>query len=321
MITVKVYQKENRNAWNAFNTKSRNGLFIFDRSYLEYHSDRYSDFSLMFYDRDQLIGLLPANRSGSTLYSHAGLTFGGIVSDSRLTSVKMLEIFQVLTSFLLQHDFVNVIYKAIPYIFHDFEAQEDLYAIVKSGGQLIRRDLSSVINFQSRIPFSKSKKHGTKKAIKAGLKVHHSNEFDKFMRILEQAVLKHGARPTHTLEEISLLARNFQNNIRLFAAYEGNDMLAGVLVYMYRSVAHTQYMAATDKGREVGALDLIINVLIEEVFTTYKYFSFGISTEQNGLYLNKGLVSQKEMFGARAIVHDFYDLNLKQALFSLNENI
>lgn len=41
-----------------------------------------------------------------------------------------------------------------------------------------------------------------------------------------------------------------------------------------------------------------------------KYFDFGISNENNGRFLNRGLIAQKEGFGARTIVHDFYELSI-----------
>ena len=130
------------------------------------------------------------------------------------------------------------------------------------------------------------------------------------MTLLKEVICQHGTTPTHTLDEITLLARRFPQNIKLFAAYEGNTMHAGVVIYEYGDVAHTQYMASNAIGKEHGALDLIINYLVEECYSGFKYFSFGISTEQQGRYLNPGLAAQKEMFGARAVIHDFYELTV-----------
>ena len=75
-------------------------------------------------------------------------------------------------------------------------------------------------------------------------------------------------------------------------------------------MAHAQYQGATDLGLELRAPDLIIDKLINEYYTDKKYFDLGISTENNGHYLNKGLISFKETFGARAVVYDAYELNL-----------
>jgi hypothetical protein len=88
-------------------------------------------------------------------------------------------------------------------------------------------------------------------------------------------------------------------------------MLAGVLVYEYGAVAHTQYLANSDDGRELGALDLVVDHLINHHYPSRaEYLSLGISTEEDGRVLNAGLCAQKEEFGGRAVVHDFYALNL-----------
>lgn len=38
---------------------------------------------------------------------------------------------------------------------------------------------------------------------------------------------------------------------------------------------------------------------------------FGICTENNGNFLNEGLINQKQEFGGRGIVHDFYLISTK----------
>jgi len=88
-------------------------------------------------------------------------------------------------------------------------------------------------------------------------------------------------------------------------------LLAGALVYDFGHVAHTQYLASSDEGREFGALDFLLANLLDTVYANRRYFSFGISTEQEGRYLNEGLIFQKEGFGGRAVVHDFYELELQ----------
>ena len=70
-------------------------------------------------------------------------------------------------------------------------------------------------------------------------------------------------------------------------------------------------MTTTDEGRDIGALDFLIDHHISEARRHGKvFFSFGISTEKQGATLNPGLVQQKESFGAKAVVHDIYKLTL-----------
>jgi len=63
----------------------------------------------------------------------------------------------------------------------------------------------------------------------------------------------------------------------------------------------------------MGALDRIINYLIESYSADKEYFDFGISTENNGTFLNTGLMANKESFGGRAIVYDSYELEISSS--------
>lgn len=310
MLSVRRYRSSEQRAWDEFVARSKNGLFLFYRDYLEYHAARFADFSLMFYEGEKIVGIMPANLDGRTLRSHGGLTFGGVISDSRMTTIRMIAVFDALMKYAAQCGITTLVYKVIPHIYHTIPAQEDLYALFLLNGTLVRRDLSSAIKMDSRLPLSKGKKYGITKAKKAGLQVRQTTDFATYMILLKEVIRQHGTTPTHSLDEMTLLANRFPQNIKLFAAYDGNAMHAGVVIYEYGDVAHTQYMASNVTGKEHGALDLIINYLVEKCYTGFKYLSFGISTEQQGRYLNPGLIAQKEMFGARAVVHDFYELSV-----------
>ena len=53
-----------------------------------------------------------------------------------------------------------------------------------------------------------------------------------------------------------------------------------------------------------------MDYLINECYSSKEYFDFGISTENEGLFLNEGLTSQKQEFGGRGIVYDFYEIRV-----------
>lgn len=312
MISVQPYTPERKKEWDAFIGRAKNGLFLFFRDYMEYHADRYTDASLMFYDGNRLLALFPASLQDGVLSSHGGLTFGGVVSDDRMTASTMLTVFSKIADHARSQRLACVIYKAIPYPFFRLPAQEDLYALFLLKAKLVRRDLSSVIRLDTRLPFAKGKKQGAGKAGKAGVTVSSTGKLASFMPILRDALARHGVKPTHTLAEIELLRARFPENIRFFSGHDREqNMLSGVIMYEYGAAAHVQYMASSDEGKKVGALDLVIDYLVNQYYPSRtNYFSFGISTEQNGLVLNAGLCAQKEMFGARSVVHDFYELDL-----------
>jgi len=310
-LKVVRYDNSKKALWDKFITDSKNGVFLFYRDYMEYHANRFTDFSLMFYEDERIIAVLPATLKENEVISHGGLTFGGMVIDSRMRTAKMLEIFMTLKSYLLIQDVHCLIYKAIPHIYADILSEEDLYALHYIGAKLYRRDVSSSIDLKNKLSFSKGRKWLISRAKKMELSVKLANDFNVFMAIEEENLMKqHGIKPVHTATELELLAGRFPENIKLFASYKGDVMVGGVVIYESRHVAHAQYIAATEEGKEMGATDVILNFLIKEYYSEKKYFDFGISTENEGKYLNVGLIDNKEGYGARGVVYDFYKLDL-----------
>ncbi|MGC2781414.1 MAG: GNAT family N-acetyltransferase, partial [Bradyrhizobium sp.] len=116
--------------------------------------------------------------------------------------------------------------------------------------------------------------------------------------------------PVHSREEIERLHRRFPENFKLFLANIREELLAGAVVYETRTVAHVQYIASSERGRDCGALDKLFLELLAGAFRDKPFFDYGMSNQENGRVLNKGLIEQKEGFGGRAVVHDFYTVPL-----------
>lgn len=312
MITIKKYSSTEQPIWDDFIDNSKNGTFMLKRGYMDYHSDRFIDNSLMFYEDDELIALLPASKHGNELRSHGGLTYGGIITNKKMTAQKMLDIFDEMKKHLTECNITKLIYKCVPCIYHNYPADEDLYALFRNNAKLIRRDISTTIFLPEKIKFSDLRKRGAKKALKNGLLVKENHDFKTYIALLADVLkLHHDTKPVHTAEELELLASRFPDIIKLYAAFDEEEkMYAGVVIFDTPQTVHAQYIANSEKGREVGALDLVMDYLINTYAVDKKYFDFGISTEDSGRYLNNGLISQKEGFGGRATVYDFYEMEL-----------
>ena len=311
MVRAELYTPSAKKSWDKFILGSRNGTFLFFRDYMDYHADRFQDHSLLFYQDHELLAVLPANVRDAVVSSHGGLTYGGLVTGPVVRTALILDLFEVLKSYLRSTGITKLVYKPVPHIYHTCPAEEDLYALFRCNATLARRDVSSTIRMGRRIRLSKGRKWAIGKAKEADLKVIRSHDFHAFMTIEEQLLReKYGTRPTHTPEEMELLASRFPENIKLFAALEGETLVAGVVVFETAAVAHAQYIAASERGKELGCVDLIIDSLLKEQYPSKDYFDFGISTEQDGRYLNEGLIANKESYGARAVVYDHYHLDL-----------
>ncbi len=311
MVEISVYSPEMHNQWNEFVANAKNSTFMHLREYMDYHQQRFYDFSLMAHSRNKLIGILPANRVGDTLYSHQGLTFGGwLMPLKHFDIIDMLEVFDKMAEFLESSGIKHLYYKPSPHIYHSYPAEEDLYAIFRHNGVLVVSNISATINIENQLRFNENSRRNIKLATNSGIYVEETTDFKPFWDILTHILnSKYDKNPVHSLDEIKLLHASFPSNIRLFVAKDREETLGGVLIYDTGIVAHAQYIGANEEGREKGALPLIFHKLISEIFMSRKYFDFGISNENNGLYLNEGLSRQKTGMGARGITYNTYRLD------------
>lgn len=304
------YTLEHRDLWNDVVDKSKNGNFLHQRDYMNYHAHRFDEQSVIILKQGKPVAVFPCTRVGDQIVSHGGLTYGGLIYGNNLHAAAVLDIFYRIAEYYRQANVKRILYKAIPHLLHKYPAEEDLYALHRLGARVCRRDISSAIRLDSRIKFSDLRKRAIRKSAKLGVEIREGDFFSDYHKLLSQVIAKFSAEPVHTLDELELLKNRFPDNIRLFGAFNAEQLLAGTIIYDFGHIVHTQYLASSDEGREIGALDFLLAQLIENTFSSRRYFSFGISTEQDGKYLNEGLIFQKEGFGARGVVHDFYEWDL-----------
>lgn len=312
MIKVVKYTSSKAEEWNAFVGQSKNGTFLFYRGYMDYHADRFSDFSLMFYEKGKLCALLPANRCDNTLYSHQGLTYGGLITTSENTTAQVCQLFTELNIFLRNEGFRHVVYKPVPNIYHQLSAEEDLYALfVICHAKLLGRDVSSVILPTNRIKWKHDRHYAANKARTNGIQISQSNDYASFWKILtDNLKQKFGASPVHSLNEIELLHSRFPENIRLWVAHSKEGiLLAGTVLYLCGDVVRSQYISASPEGKRLHAVDGLYDHIINDVYPDC-YFDLGTSNMPHSNELHDSLIYQKEGFGGRAACFDTYEWTL-----------
>ena len=317
---IQKYTTEHYTKWNEFVAQAKNATFLFHRDFMEYHKDRFDDFSLLIFDdKGNIKAILPANRVGDVVYSHQGLTYGGLLLSSKSKLGEVLAVFQSVLQYL-SHQKVKVLeIKQVPAIYCDFPSDEIEYACFLLEASLRRRDTLSVIDLQSSFKISSTRKqeiHKTK-----GLQVKEVFEFETFWNqiLMPNLFEKHQAKPVHTLSEITLLHSKFPKNIRQFNVYFNNQIIAGTTLFVSRNVVHSQYISGSKNWNQLGGLDFLHHYLITDVFKEKHYFDFGISNENQGRNINQGLVFWKESFGARTVVQNFYSIQTRN--FNLLDSI
>ena len=310
-ITIKYYKSEYYSIWNEFVAKAKNATFLFHRDFMEYHQDRFDDFSLLVFDeKENLISILPANRVEETVFSHQGLTYGGFVFLDTIKLGQVLTVFKSVLCFLNENKITKLQLKQIPSIYLDSFTAEIDYALFIANAKIIRRDSLAVIDASKPYKIAKSRKENIRRGAKNNLEIREELNFELFWNeiLIPNLDKKHQAKPVHTVEEIILLQKRFPKNIRHFNVYDDDKIVAGSTIFVSEHVAHPQYISGNEDKNELGSLDYLYYHLITEVFTDKHYFDLGPSNENQGKNINEGLLFWKESFGAKIVTQDFSEV-------------
>ena len=319
---IRKYQSSDYSLWNEFVANAKNATFLFHRDFMEYHQDRFEDFSLLIFDEKNLLkAIFPANREGENLHSHQGLTYGGLVLQQKSKFQEVIGMMKTILQFLQNQHIISLQLKQLPSIYCDFPSDEMEYLSFILNAKLVRRDSLSVLDLKTDYNFSKDRKQAINRGVKSELIVKEENIFAAFWNeiLIPNLVQKHNTHPVHNLNEITYLKSKFPSNIRQFNVYFGDELVAGTTIFESEFVAHSQYISGNSNKNELGSLDFLHNTLINYTFKDKKYFDFGISNENQGKNINEGLLYWKESFGARTIVQNFYEIETKN--YKLLENV
>ncbi|MEW9669517.1 GNAT family N-acetyltransferase [Ammoniphilus sp. 3BR4] len=317
MLFVREYNNEDQSNWDKIVATSINGTFLHSRRFLSYHGSRFKDKSLVVENnQNKIIGVFPAALDPLNLgcvSSHPGLTYGGIIHKGELKGADIQNVLENICRFYKEQELSKLRYKPIPYIYHRIPSSDDLYALFRLNAHLYRRDLAATIDFEYRPALRKSRVHSLKKAIRSEINIEYGKKnLNKFWDILvENLFNKYQNKPTHSIQEISQLSEMFPDNIECVVAKKKSEVIAGAILFFTLPTVHVQYIAANKKGYEYSALDLVFDDCIHKsIKKGYRYFDFGISTENQGRFLNEGLHRFKASFGAGGVVYEHYELNI-----------
>jgi hypothetical protein len=136
--SVQKYEASEYANWNTFIGQAKNSTFLFHRDFMEYHENPFQDYSLIVLDQEKWVAILPANRNGNVVFSHQGLTYGGLVFSEKIKLRSVIEIFKSILSFLNQNKIEKLQLKLIPGIYCNKPAEELNYALFLAEAQLVQ---------------------------------------------------------------------------------------------------------------------------------------------------------------------------------------
>lgn len=323
-MKIRAYTEADEGAWDELVAAAPMGSFLHSRKFLSYHGDRFVDASLvMLDDAGHLRAVLPAvldPSDSTTVVSHAGATFGGVIHLEDVTADETLQLLAAGLEFYRQAGRSTLVYKCVPFHVPSRPSSADQYALWRLGAKLYRRDLWNVVDLNEPrlVRMARLRRRRMARASNAGLTaVREVSDpaYAEFHRILVGNLTRHGVSPVHSVAEMTLLRDRFPEHIDLWLVRDPDGAaVAGGWFFRYSPRTwHAQYISTTEAGRECSANDQ----LIEQVMASAKeegvrYFSFGSSTEQEGRVLNAGLYAFKSSFGFGSVVQDFYRFDLSQ---------
>ena len=316
-MQVSPYSEQDAAAWDEIVAHCPMGTFLHTRRFLAYHHERFRDVSLLLKDDQRIVGLFPAAvdpTSARRVVSHPGITYGGLLHPGELYGDKMIDALVTLCDYYARQGFDALRYKAVPHIYHQAPSEDDVYALFRVGAKRVRCDLSSAIDLVNRRGPSSRRKRSLKKALSRGVQIADGAESvtELWKLVAENFQRKLRSRPVHTEAEIKCLYELFPQNIEFVVALLNHKIVAGVVFFSTPSVTHTQYIASSETGYDVCALDAVLEHSIGRATADgRRYFDFGTSNRDEGWQLSTNIYHFKTEFGAGGVAHEFYDIDLK----------
>jgi hypothetical protein len=307
---VRQYQTTDFEVWNAFISVAKNATFLFHRNFMEYHKDRFEDYSLMVFDENKLVAVLPANRVEDTVFSHQGLTYGGLVLGEKAKLSTSIAIFKSILKFLNENDVQKLIVKMIPKFYNSSFSDELEYCFFLTNSKIIGAGSLLTTDLTKPYFISKTRKESIRRGIKNKLVIKEETEFDLFWNeiLIPNLNKKFDVNPVHSAAEIIKLHKDFPEYIRHFNVYHNNKIVAGTTVFVTQNCAHPQYISGNSDKNELGSLDYLYHHLISSVFKDKNFFDFGPSNEESGRKINEGLLFWKESFGAKTVIQPYHEV-------------
>lgn len=317
MYEILPYTKDKESRWDRFvMEESVNGTFLQSRRFLNYHPEgRFQDASFFVEKSGIILAAVPGCNVDGTFVSHQGSTFGGpVISKVFYSGYKIFEIIKTIDDYIAQN-FKSVKLKPTSQIFATMPTDLLDYALEHEGYSR-HTELSCYTPLAKGVdPLEKctgtcrrNYRHTEKLELVYG--EIPDSEMEKFYDFLVLSKARHHTTPVHSLAELRDLKRRFSKDILFRGVWQNNEYLSGMMIFIFRqaNVFHFQYLAPDDSKRETNATTaLFINAMREAAQAGYTKFSWGISTENGGAYLNENLYRFKESFGALPCVNARYE--------------
>lgn len=320
-MIIKQFKYSFDEQWDLMVLDANNGTLFHTRKFLSYHPPgQFTDHSLIFHKNNQPYILFPAAEKEIDgkrfLVSHPGTSYGSFIVPEDISFADSYDIVESLIEYAKSQKFKGIRLTPPPTIYNRRLSNYIDFSLLQHGFRYLRREISSILFLEDTIEqnldkFKPSHKRAVRKAIKEGVVVRESDKFDEFHSILQNNLkIRHNVTPTHTLDELLKLKELFPDKIKLFGAFLGDKMVAGVVNFKCtKDVVLAFYISHDEKYQETRALNLLFYSIFDwAIKNKFKVFDFGIFTVNEEP--NFGLARFKENFGASGMFRDTFEIIL-----------
>ncbi len=172
-ISLRRYHYQDKVTWDNFISKTDLGSVLHYRNYIEYHSDRFNDFSICFWKGETLEAVIPGTNHGDSWDSHSGLTFGGLISISN-DPADLVNKTLLLDEYLLREGFTSSSITLASRSFFRDGNDALIFALSQAGYEILQNHLNQVLEYNGNLPHKKLT--NARAAIRKGVKISNSPE-------------------------------------------------------------------------------------------------------------------------------------------------
>lgn len=326
-FSIVKYDDSYQTRWDKFVMQnSINGTFLHTRNFLNYHPEgRFKDASVLVMQGHNIVAVVPAcdtEDNGKRCFcSHKGSTFGGIVLDKNKYNIStMEELIPCLEEYILSEGYESILLRCTSNIFTSKPMDLLDYYLFKNNYKQFDEvsfyvelenspdDLTSLMNSSRRRDYRYSLKNNLEFR-----RLETDEQIIEFYDILCRNLTKFGSVPVHTIEELlDFKHERLTDIVDFYGVYYEDKMVAGTMLFYFgNKVLHTQYLAQDIEYANLFTMNFLdFNLIQLAKDKGFSKFSFGISTEERGKILNKGLAQFKEGFGCDFCNNRSYVKNL-----------
>ncbi len=310
-LEVVQYSERWKEAWDRFVLHSNNGTIFHLQRFLGYHRDRSFDWHhLVFVNGQEIVAVLPAAMTGTTLESPVGASYGSFVSGD-ISFSTALDLVDAFSEYCRAADIERTLLTPPPYIYQRVHNQNIDYALAYRGFTYDKHYISHAIEMQNADLISSfqptTRRYVRKYLREETLQIAPSDDLDSFYPILVKNKQRHGVNPTHSLEELKRLKELFPENIHLFLVMQKKRPIAGSLLFVCNPQVvlcfYNMLLYEFEHSHPIHAV--MYEALRWARKRQLRWFDIGVSQDthaENQMTPAMSLIRFKEQFNARGIL-------------------